>query len=798
MADALDEYRRKRDFSVTSEPKGLVSARRGQALAFVIHMHGARRVHFDLRLELDGVLKSWAVTKHPSLDPAVKRLAVEVEDHPLAYGAFEGIIPKGEYGAGPVLIWDRGEWTPDDPHDVMGQLTKGELKFSLKGEKLNAPFVLVRMKPRARETRPQWLLIAHKAGGIGAPTEPFDDRSVVSGRTLEDILKGKAAPRSRSTGIPDFVPPALCRLVDAPPASNDWGHEVKFDGYRLQLRVVKGRPTVRSRNGHDWTHRFPDIAKAAERLPDCLLDGEAILSDKGGDFAALHKALAAGRSEEPIRLMLFDCLFLDDRDLRPLPLSKRREALQRLPLVAPALQRVEMFRDDGPSVFRAACALGLEGIVSKRLNAPYRSGRSDDWVKTKCIAFETLALGGVVLDKNRNLKALLVGKDEAGALIYEGRVGTGFKEPDRVAIADAVARWETPKSPFAPHTALKSRPGEDLVWVKPELSVDINVRGRTDSGQLRHASFKTLHPKAGPPEPAKPHMRSGRAKSSAMLGINLTNPDKALWPEEEGTPAVTKRDLAQYLIDAAPLLLREIAGRPVSLVRCPDGITGQHFFQRHSAAGMGNAIKAVVVEEARKPYLQIDTAEGLVAAAQSAAIEFHPWNCAPGRPEIPGRLVFDLDPDPEVAFSAVVKGALEVRDRLAALGLAGYCKTTGGKGLHVTVPLIGEGSDWPKAKAFALAVCRAMAADSPQRYTTTLAKKARHGRIFLDYLRNDRMATAVAAYSPRARPGAPVSMPIPWSAVKPDLNPRAFTIATALKRRADPWPDYEEAARPLP
>ena len=804
MKSTLDEYRRKRDFTITSEPAARIRKKsRAALLQFVIQMHAARRLHFDLRLEVGGVFKSWALTRRPSLDPEVKRLAVQVEDHPLAYGTFEGVIPKSQYGAGSVLIWDRGVWTPDCADDLIGQLDRGELKFSLRGEKLHGSFVLVRMKPRANERQAQWLMIAHKGSRSAAPPEIIDDRSVASRRTLEDIARGVPAPTAPTSSaalnaMPAFVEPSLCRLVSVPPASGDWGHQVKFDGYRLQVRVSEGEATIRSRSGLDWTHRFPALAGAARALPDCLLDGEAVLEQGGGSFAALHRALAVGNSSAPIRYMVFDCLFLERRDLRGLPLIDRQQALNRLTLPAPTFQTVETFHSDGPSVYRAACGLGLQGIVSKRLSAPYRSGRSDDWVKCICRQVLSYVIGGLVLDAGGRLKALLVGQREPEGLVFMGRVGTGFSDADRSGLEAEMRRWRHASSPFAPHPALKRRPGEELAWSEPVLVADVEAHGRTDTGLLRHASFKCLRPGADEAKKATSVMPANTSKGGKVLGVPITHPAKALWPATESEPPVTKMELAEYFAAAAPLLLAEIAGRPVSLLRCPEGIQGQHFFQRHPAPGVDPAIGSTKVDAGRRPYLQIDTPEGLAAAAQSAALELHPWNCAPGAPGMPGRLVFDLDPDADVPFERVVAAAHEVRQRLEILGLHGFCKTTGGKGLHVTAPLTGDDGSWAQAKAFALSVCRSMAADSPGLYTTTLAKRARRGRIFLDYLRNDRTATAVAAYSPRARMGATVSMPIGWRQVVPGLNPAVFTVRTVLRKRVNPWTDYADAARPLP
>ena len=861
--DSLGTYRAKRDFSRTAEPSGKASVASSPRLRFVVQKHDATRLHFDFRLELDGVFKSWAVTRGPSLDPAVKRLAVEVEDHPLDYGDFEGTIPEGQYGGGTVQLWDRGTWTPvGDPHDG---LRKGDLKFDLDGERLHGSWVLVRMRHdrEGKKGRNNWLLIKHRDAAAregGADDLLEEETSVASGRTLKQIALGtgraptpfmtgrkrgagavwnssrkgggdgaaipesKAQPR-KAKKMPAFVEPQLCKLVERAPPGAGWGHEVKFDGYRLQLRVEDGKARLRTRKGLDWTDRFAAIAAAAKGLPDCLLDGEAVALDSHGapDFAALQAALSEGRSDRLV-FFVFDILFAEGEDLRPLPLRERKARLQALldglRGKHPALRFVEHFETAGDAVLESACRMHLEGIVSKQLDSPYRSGRGGSWVKAKCRAGHEVVIGGWTADGKR-LRSLLAGvhrgEGKDRKLVYVGRVGTGFGEKVLRTLVPRLRQVESKASPFAAGAGPRKEAG--LHWARPDLVAEIEFAGWTGDGNVRQASFKGLRgdkpadeveaEKAVPARKARVVKVAPLAKGgtgghaggpAVVMGVSISHPDKPLWPGER--PPVTKLELARYFEAVGDWMIEHLRGRPCSLVRTPDGIEGeQHFFQRHAAPGTSHLIEQVKVRGDRKPYLQIDRVEGLVAAAQSGATELHPWNCQPGEPELPGRLVFDLDPAPDVGFDAVIVGALELRKRLEKLGLETFCKTTGGKGLHVVTPLADDpdSPDWEAAKSFAREVCRRLADDQPDRYLLSMAKKDRGGRIFLDYLRNDRTSTAVAPLSPRARPGATVSMPIAWTQVKKGLDPKRYTLRTApaLLRRAKPWSTYARSATPL-
>ena len=874
LKDSLALYRAKRDFTQTEEPAGKAGVPESKQLRFVVQRHDATRLHYDFRLELDGVFKSWAVTKGPSLNPSDKRLAVEVEDHPLDYGDFEGTIPKGQYGGGTVQLWDRGYWIPEgDPHDG---LKRGDLKFRLEGDRLGGSWVLVRMRwDKKGGKRTNWLLIKHRDDKANDDGDVLlkDPSSIASGRTLKEIALGtgaaptpfmtgkkrgagavwnsktkdggsavaETAPKSRAKKagpkkagkMPEFVEPQLCQLVERAPGAAGWAHEVKFDGYRLQLRVEGGKAVVRTRKGLDWTRKFAATAEAAEGLPDCIIDGEACALDSHGapDFAALQAALSDGKSEDLI-FFAFDLLFADGEDLRPLPLSDRKTRLKALlggvKGKHPRIRFVEHFETSGDAVLQSACRMHLEGIVSKELSAPYQSGRSGSWTKAKCRAGHEVVIGGWT-QEGQKLRSLLAGVHRGEKLVYVGRVGTGFSEAVMRDLLPKLMDVKSDKSPFA---AGASPPKEsNMRWARPELVAEIEFAGWTGAGNVRQAAFKGLRldkpaedveaekpAKVGKAKLAKPAPRAAPSAASSaapkpatrtvtsssgpavVMGVTISSPTKPLWPEED--PPVTKLELAKYYEEIGDWMLAHIKGRPCSLVRTPDGIDGaQKFFQRHAMPGGSHLITEVTVSGDRKPYLQIDRVEALIAVGQIGATELHPWNSQPDRPELPGRLVFDLDPAPDVSFDAVIKAALDLRKRLVKLGLVPFCKTTGGKGLHVVTPLTADKKtpDWDAAKTFAKEICRRLATNEPDRFILSMAKKDRGGKIFLDYLRNDRTSTAAAPLSPRARKGAPVSMPLEWKQVKAGLDPMRFTIRTApaLLRKTKPWADYDAGATSL-
>ena len=823
MTELLKPYRAKRNFEASPEPKG----RRGRKAAkarFVVQKHDARRLHYDLRLEMGGVLKSWAVTRGPSLSPTEKRLAVQTEDHPVDYLAWEGSIPKGQYGGGTMIVWDTGSWEPVG--DPAAGLEKGHLEFALHGERLVGRWHLVRMKGRGGEKKQPWLLMkvddehARRDGDILAE----HDDSVLSGRTNRDLVEGgavradhaaraevaaqraTASPRSRSKAarksiLPPFVEPALATLVDDVPTGDGWLYEIKHDGYRMQARIDGGSVKLLTRSGLDWTAKFEPTAGAlnAMKLPSALIDAEIVVETQGGvsSFSALQQALAAGDTGSAV-LYAFDLLYLDGKDLRALPLTERKDLLlQSLDDAPPGgpVRFSEHLAADGEAMARHACRLGLEGIVAKRADAPYRSGRTDAWRKIKCSSSEEFVVAGYTPSTTapKSVGSLILGTHEDGTLVHVGRVGTGFR--DAVA-EDLRTRLEPLRSPAAPFEAdLPPLARRNARWVEPRLVCEVTFRGWTGDGQLRHASFKTLRSDVRPEdvvrekEAVAPKPRKRKPPSET---VTLTHPDRVLWPDV----GLTKEGLAEYYAEIADRIMPHVADRPLSLLRCPDGL-GSCFYQKHAWAGLDDRYIRLV--DGKKTVV-IQDRDGLRALVQASVLEIHPWGAPAADPDRPDRLVFDLDPGDGVAWTDLVAGALEVRERMSASGFASFVKTTGGKGLHIVVPIEPK-AGWDEAKAFAKRIASEMAKDAPDRYVATVSKQARNGRIYLDYLRNQRGATAVAAFSTRARPGAPVSAPVDWGEL-PSLGSGArFDVASLPGRlsalRRDPWDGFERAAKPL-
>jgi len=869
---ALELYRRKRKFNVTTEPRGRAGRRAGNR--YVIQKHAARRLHYDLRLELDGVMKSWAVTRGPSLDPGDKRLAVQVEDHPIEYNAFEGTIPEGEYGGGTVMIWDRGRWIAEgDPHRG---LAKGHLDFVLEGEKLHGRWHLVRM--RARDRHANWLLIKGRDDeartGAGDDILTEEPLSVASGRTMEQIAAGKGKkrvwhsnrkatsagrqtqrafkaelaqaaaqagrklkprprtkaatakadrksprdPRERKSRLPDFVPPSLATLHDAPPHGTEWLHEIKFDGYRIEARLDHGKVRLLTRKALDWTRRFARVAEAVAALPaeTALLDGELVVeNDKGiSNFSMLQTDLKEGRGDRFV-YWVFDLLHLDGRDLGAVPLVERKTTLARLlkgESKTGAIRYAEHLDGDGAAIFKRACALGLEGIISKLADAPYRSGRSDNFIKSKCHDAQEFVVAGFSPSTAmaNAVGALIVAFHENGKLRYAGRVGTGYSHDTARDLWKRLVKLRIDRPPLA-LPATERRKG--VVWVKPEMVVETEFRGITHDGLLRQAAFKGVREdkparevvREAPapavqrqavrksPRAAPPGSRAGARRSAAVGNVRLTHPDRVYWLDA----GVTKADLAQYYVGVWDLMAPHVVGRPLAVVRCPEGTSGHCFFQKHIHSNIKESPLRHFVDAKERDVIAVEKLDDVIELVQSGALEIHARGARLEALELCDRIVFDLDPGEGVSWKAIVAAAQETRDRLQAEQLESFAKLSGGKGIHVVVPI--DGADWDTAKAFSASIADAMAADGPQRYLANMTKALRRGKVFIDYLRNSREATSIAPYSTRARPGAPVSVPLSWPALSRSTAANQFTVLNLKKHvRQDAWADIGKVRQKLP
>ncbi|QQA43888.1 DNA ligase D [Pelagovum pacificum] len=762
---ALREYERKRDFDVTPEPRAELVEAGGERASFVVQKHDATRLHFDFRLELDGVLLSWAVTKGPSADPSEKRLAVRTEDHPIAYGAFEGTIPEGEYGAGTVMLWDNGWWEP--LHDPAKGVKEGKLHFRLHGARMKGGWALVRMKPRKGEKRENWLLIKERDDEAGRSADALINKyrtSVTTGRAMRAIRSDKpvAEPVKHDGKRPGFRKVQLATLRDAPPEGEGWQHEAKFDGYRCLVALGKGGPRLFTRNGKDWTDRFGALVDPVDALncKSALIDGEVIAGGGGGDFSALQAALKSG---DPLMYYAFDCLALDGKDLTGKPLSDRRAALESLFEGQPprgAVRLSPVIEGDGAAALDAMCRAGGEGIVSKRLDAPYKGQRSRGWIKAKCITrAEFVVVGWSPSDKRgRAFSSLLVGSYEAGRLVYRGRVGTGFDGDDFDDLKpqlDRLARKTTPLDD-------DDLPGETkgAKWVTPKLVAEVEYAEFTAEGRIRHGVYHGLREdKEASDVSAKAEASKDEAEVE-VAGVRISSADRVI----DDDSGMTKADVARYYGQVAERLLSHAADRPVSLLRFPDGIGGDGFFQKHAGKGFPDGVKSMPIEEkdgGTEEYIYVSSADGLVGASQMGTVEFHIWGAARDRIERPDRMVFDLDPDEGLDFDDVVAAAQEIREGLEACGLDCAPMVTGGKGVHVIVPLRCV-AGWDTVKTFARTFATVLAERHPDRYTATMSKAKRKGRVFIDWLRNERGATAIAPYSLRGRAGMAVATPVSW------------------------------------
>ncbi|RNF83344.1 DNA ligase D [Montanilutibacter psychrotolerans] len=831
----LTEYRRKRQFANTREPEPGKALPPGERSLFVVQLHHASRRHYDFRLQIGDALKSWAVPKGPSFDPSVKRMAVEVEDHPVEYAKFEGDIPKGQYGAGHVALFDTGVWSTDG--DPETQLAKGHLRFELFGQRLKGGWHLVRSGKSARQ--PQWLLIKDNDAWAG----PHQADDLLTGVSEPSNAGSRTARAKRPTAVPATPSPRaprkrdwagaasrlagsrkatlqarpfelqLAKPVGAPPGGDDWVHEIKWDGYRMGVTLVAGRAHVWSRNGLDWTRKLPEIATALERLGvrDAAFDGELIAGGGTRDDFGRLQAILSGQKQGALRYVLFDLLHLEGQAIDESPLTERKHLLERLLSGAgPHLAFSSHIPGDGAAAFALADTQAFEGIVSKRGDRPYRTGRSDDWRKTRHVASEDFAVVGYMPGKGGRggLGSLLLARsDPRHGWRYAGRVGSGFSDAQVRDLTARIGKSGTSKA----SVLVGEREARELRgarWFAPMFVVEAFHRGISSSGLLRQPSLKAVRldrevaelvernranrDADADAETAKP---AARSEATAM---RLSSPGKIVYPDR----GYTKRDVVDYYTKVIDWLLPEIVGRPLSVVRCPDGTGKACFFQKHHTAGMQRVDLVPLKEDAgnQADYLVVRDAEGLLELVQFNAVEFHPWGAMAESPDVANRVVFDLDPGSGVAWGEVRDAARHVRDLLAGVGLQSFLRTTGGKGLHVVVPL-NPGCDWVLVKRFAHGFADALAQADPRRYIAVSALKRRHGRIFVDYLRNGRGATSIASYSLRAREGAPVAMPLDWTQLSRLSRPDAYTLgdvpARLKRRRKDPWQGIDEILQDL-
>ncbi|MFW2342261.1 DNA ligase D [Brevundimonas sp.] len=808
--DLLAEYNRKRDFDRTAEPRGEVGTGTGDR--FLVQKHDATRLHWDLRLEVDGVLKSWAVTKGPSTDPDLKRLAVRTEDHPLSYSRFEGIIPKGEYGGGTVMLWDEGRWEPIEGKSA-ADLEDGHLHFIVHGQRMKGEWLLIRLKPRKGEKRENWLLRkisdAHAAPGDGLVETALT--SVLTGRTMAEIaadtdgkhpLAGKdddafaremasaadhtkKARKSRKRSpakAPAFRSPQLATLVDAVPTGNDWMHEIKFDGYRALVSAKGTDVSVFTRNGKDWTDKFGPLVAVLQGLdlPPCLIDGEIVAYDAKGnpDFSSLQAVLKRGKgsqtADDALAFHAFDLLSLDGEDLTPLPNVERKERLEALLRAAePPIHVADHLIGAGETLYASLCKAGQEGIISKRIDAPYRSRRTRDWVKVKCTLRQEFVIIGWKASsaRGRPFASLLLAQKDGDDWVYKGNVGTGFTQETMEDLAGRMQRLER-KTPPAEVDRASAR---GATWLTPRLVAEVAFAEFTADGNVRHGSFLGLR-EDKPATAVKPE-RARAARPAATRPVKISSADRIIFPGS----GQTKGQLADYYAAMAPLMLPFAARRPISLVRCPQGRARKCFFQKHDSGSFGPHVHGVPIREkdgGTEDYLYIEDAAGLVACVQMGTIEFHAWACRTDAIEAPDRMIFDLDPDEGLDFGDVVSAAGDIRRRLSDLGLVSFAMLSGGKGVHVVVPL-SPGHDWEAHKDFARRFAGALALAEPDRFVATMSKAKRKGRIFIDWLRNQRGSTAVLPYSARARPGAPVAVPVAWDELERMEHAHPFTIADA-------------------
>ncbi len=809
-AGALARYWAKRDFKLTAEPRGEVRAG-GDALSFVVQKHWASRLHYDFRLELDGVLLSWAVPKGPSFDPADKQIAIHVEDHPLEYGPFEGTIPKGQYGAGTVIVWDRGTWEP--AADPRQGLQDGKLVFTLHGHKLSGLWELVRIaKPGDRQEA--WILFK-KRDRHARPRAQYDVLSALPDSVIAKPLKAEIEagsdgipPGAVPAPLPASLAPQLPTLSAAAPTSDQWIWEIKFDGYRMLARIEGGVVQLITRGGHDWSAKMPALVQslAALGLGSAWLDGEIVVIGANGlpDFHALQNAIDSSRSAQ-IAYFLFDVPYLEGYDLRKVPLVARRQVLQRLLEERPQerLRFSAAFDVDAAAILESARQMGLEGVIAKRKDAPYESRRTESWLKLKNRLRQEFVVGGYSdrAGGEAEIGALMLGvTEDDGSLRYVGNVGTGWDAKTATALKKKLAKIAVPASPFGSAPLQRSRwstRDAPARWVQPRLVAEVEFSDWTPEQQLRHAKFIALRTDkaAGDVRRETAVMPAGptlvQAGGSVVDGIKVSNPERVV----DAVSGVTKLELVRYYESVAQWMLPHLQGRPCSLVRGPSGVSGELFYQKHLNEQAIPELRELpaTLWPGHASLLEVPTRRALVAAAQMNVIEFHTWNAVARRIARPDRMIFDLDPGEGVSWQHVQEAAVLVRGMLTELGLQSWLKTSGGKGLHVVVPLTPR-EGWDAVKGFSEAVVQHLAKVIAQRFVAKSGPGNRVGRIFVDYLRNGHGATTAAAYSARSRPGLGVSMPIAWDDLGALKRSDQWTVRTAREhlsfQQADPWAGY--------
>lgn len=835
MTEKLKVYRSKRDFSRTAEPAGGDQA--GPATGqYVMHKHAASHDHFDLRLEQDGVLRSWALPKGPSLAAGEKRLAIEVEDHPLEYGQFEGIIPPGEYGGGTIMLWDRGRW------ELRGKPKTDRVDFDLHGEKLRGHWTLVRMHDRqssgsSNSRHNNWLMINRSHAQQDAP----DDLSVASGRTMTQIAREdlpasasasasetpaqSPAPgqlkKSRKAEIPQYPPVQLASLVTQPPPGNDWIHEIKFDGYRLAARINQGRVVLLTRNGRDWTHRFPGLVDALKRLSDhqAIIDGEVVIPERDGStsFRRLQEYLSAKGSKARGRKLVyqvFDLLYLDGYNMEKVPLLERKAVLEQLlAAVEPgaSIRYSDHILGDGPRFYSQVCEMGLEGMISKRTDASYHKGRHESWQKSKCTQQDEFVVGAFSRPSGarQGFGSLLLGSYAGNNLVYAGRVGSGFSERRLRELHRLLKPLRRKSSPFYGDVPEMS----GVQWVTPKIVVDVEFTERTRSGALRHPVFRGLREDKAASEVqmttsgqtagntgTKPAPgKTSNTRDPLVAGVPITHADRILYPEY----GITKLDVARYYEDVQDHILPHLVNRPLSLLRCPEGLKGDCFFQKHPGEQFATSVPRTEIalkKGGTSTYLYVRTVKDLIWLIQFGVLELHPWGCSTTDVEKPDTLIFDLDPGPDVSWPAICNAATTLRDRLDTLGLTSFLQASGGKGLHLIVPVKPEWG-WNDLKGLAHGIARAHARDDPGSFTTNASKARRRGKVFIDYLRNGRGNTSVTRYSTRARENATIATPLRWDELNPGSTSNRYHLFNIRRRlsalRSEPWDGYEEARNTL-